>query len=319
MNTTKGLKYISTLLVLAVSRTSVTAQPVSGIADGLRMFMLGDQTSRLGQQENPQSIQVIGAGLPRTGTGSLQTALTSLGFHTYHMKKILEDSSHSALWAAVARGEETMDNAFAKIGQVGFNATLDYPTSDMIEDQLRLYPDAKVIISVRDNAAAWARSIVTLQRLMEATERPFSWKFPNFLPILFPKWHADVQAIRCNMGTRALGWESCAFMKPSMWKEPAWLEEQYEKQLSYVKARVPEDRLLIFNVKEGWEPLCKFLEVPVPNVPFPHVGDSAMLKRGYVVFHVLVYSWIPLLMILVLLMYTLCVVKKTPSSKVKQG
>ena len=73
----------------------------------------------------------------------------------------------------------------------------------------------------------------------------------------------------------------------------AWLATQYEAHNAQVKAHVPADRLLVFNVKEGWAPLCAFLGKQVPNEPFPFVNESADLEMAAKVMRRLSYAWLP--------------------------
>ena len=302
------------LLALPGSSIVVRAQPLGGVLDGMKLLLLGNQEYSLDrhsratskprdQQQSSSNIHVIGAGLPRTGTGSLHQALEILGYKTYHMVIVMEDSSHAKLWADVAKGQETTDAAFAAIAQVGFNATLDWPTSDMFQDQIRLYPEAKVVLSIRDDAAAWARSFSTLTRLIRALDRPFSWKFPNPLPLIFPTHSENMHTLRCATGKVVLGWNRCEQLAGKQWLESGFLEEQYQKHVDLVKTQVSHDQLLIFNVKEGWGPLCRFLELAVPDVPFPRVGDTAMLERSAVTFQACVHIWIPLLLAMLYALY----------------
>ena len=314
----KVTKTLLRVLLLALPRSVVVvrAQPLSGVLDGIKLLLLGNREYSLGRhrhamatskpkdlQQQSSKISVIGAGLPRTGTGSLHQALEILGYTTYHMVTVMEDSSHAKLWADVAEGRETTDAAFAAIAQVGFNATLDWPTSDLFQDQIRLYPEAKVVLSIRDDAAAWARSFSTLTRLIRALDRPFSWVFPNPLPLIFPTHTENMHTLRCATGKVVLGWNRCEQLVGKKWLEAGFLEEQYRKHVDLVKAQVPPDQLLIFNVKEGWGPLCRFLDLPVPDVPFPRVGDTAMLERSAIIFQACVYIWIPLLLAIVYSLY----------------
>ena len=129
---------------------------------------------------------------------------------------------------------------------------------------------------------------------MVITEQTFSWKYPSFLGYL-PVF-ASLKKIRHFMGTTHLklapgdlthGWRS---------KSDDWLAEQYQKHNAHVQANVKKENLLVFNVKEGWEPLCKFLGKEVPNEePFPNVQintTSALLGLRRT-FNLVVYLWIP--------------------------
>ena len=77
-------------------------------------------------------------------------------------------------------------------------------------------------------------------------------------------------------------------------KPDEWLKTQYERHNAQVASRVPPNKLLVFNVKEGWAPLCAFLGKPVPNQPFPFVNESAELSRASRIMVTISYSWIPL-------------------------
>ena len=127
---------------------------------------------------------------------------------------------------------------------------------------------------------------------IEVQERPFSLTYPTFI-----QWIPFMRAwkrMRDCMGTHLglppgqliRGWSS----QPD---PDAWLAAQYEAHNAQVKARVPDGRLLVFNVKEGWGPLCAFLGKEVPDEPFPFVNESADLKFAVKVMVVLSYAWLP--------------------------
>lgn len=78
-------------------------------------------------------------------------------------------------------------------------------------------------------------------------------------------------------------------------KPEGWLEKQYMAHNDAVKKHVPKNRLLVFNVKDGWEPLCEFLSKEVPHVPFPNVNESQELKRATKIMKIVSYGWIPFL------------------------
>ena len=68
-----------------------------------------------------------------------------------------------------------------------------------------------------------------------------------------------------------------------------------------VKKRCPKDKLLVFEAKDGWEPLCKFLNVPIPDVPYPNVNDTAAMRRSIQMVNIL--GWVILIAVLLLLIY----------------
>ena len=125
-----------------------------------------------------RGLQVIGAGLGRTGTLSLAAALEILGHKTYHFVT----PEHAEHWAQLADGDDgDVDSCLARITDGGYEATCDQPTADVFEDQMRMYPSAKVVLTVRDTPAAWVRSWRVLSDFIEVQERPFSLLYPSFI------------------------------------------------------------------------------------------------------------------------------------------
>jgi len=169
-------------------------------------------------------MNVIGAGLPRTGTLSLKLALDALGLGpTCHMSDLLADPDRAGLWEQALDGRRR----WAKIFD-GYHSAVGPPASGFWEQLTGAYPNARVLLSVRD-PESWGRSI-----------RETAW------------------------GTRNDG-------------PPGRLIEGMERHNEAVRRGVPRGRLLVWSAGEGWEPLCEFLGIPVPDVPFPHVGAGAEL------------------------------------------
>lgn len=233
-------------------------------------------------------IEVIGAGLGRTGTKSLQAALDKLGYRTYHFPL----PSHAETWARFAEGEASIDEVMDMVVRGGYTATCDDPPADLYAAQLRKYPDAKVVLTVRDTAAKWAASWRVLVDFIEVQERPFSLRYPTFIQwIPFMRaWKRMRNVIGTHLGLPPgqliRGWS--AQSDPDV-----WLAAQYEAHNEQVRANVPPGKLLVFNVKEGWGPLCAFLGKGVPAEPFPFVNESADLERARRAMVVLSYAWLP--------------------------
>lgn len=239
------------------------------------------------------SIEVIGAGLGRTGTKSLQAALDKLGYKTYHFPL----PAHAETWARYAEGEASSDEVLAMVARDGFTATCDNPPADLYAEQLRRYPDAKVVLTVRDNAAKWAASWRVLMDFVEVQERPFSLSYPTFIQWVpfMAAWKRLRNVIGVHLGLAPgqliRGWRA----QPD---PDGWLAAQYEAHNAQVRASVPEERLLVFNVKEGWAPLCAFLGKEVPAEPFPNVNESAELRRASRTMVALSYGWLPAVAVL---------------------
>jgi len=212
-------------------------------------------------------VEVIGAGLPRTATLTQKIALEMLGISPcYHMVNVLSDLSGVQQWSdAVDRKTGGGQVAWSKIF-AGFRAAVDWPSAFFYRDLMETYPDAKVLLSVRDSEA-WARSMhqtiwgglsgdTMLHDLAVARARiEPGWR--QFLTLMQDMWARSglLDASQGSFDTNAL----------------AAAMERYNQQ---VRQCVPPERLLVWSPAQGWEPLCEFLGVPVPSAPLPRVNDS---------------------------------------------
>jgi hypothetical protein len=259
---------------------------------------LNEASSNMNTAGTSPGIQVIGAGLGRTGTKSLQAALDLLGYKTYHFPL----PAHAESWARFAEGCISAEEAINVVSRDGFTATCDQPCADVYRDQLRLYPNAKVVLTVRESGAVWAASWKVLMNFIEVQERPFSLTYPSFI-----QWVPFMRAwkrMRNVMGTHLglppgeliRGWRS----QPD---PDAWLAAQYETHNAQVKHHMKDggSQLLVFNVKDGWAPLCAFLGKEVPAQPFPCVNESADIEFATKVMKSVTYAWLPLLAVSVAL------------------
>jgi len=253
-------------------------------------------------------IQVIVAGLGRTGTMSMLTALQTLGYKPYHLKNVMLNASHASAWRQVAEGQLDQVEIIRMIHQEGFDATMDNPMCELFELQMQLFPEAKVILTSHPRGAAgWAKSFLQLMKVVQLQTANFSMTYPNilqFVPVL-----RDLTAMRCLMGRATMGLRPCELIYESIDKQrvsPGWLEEQYEKHNAFVRAKVPKEKLLEFSVQDGWVPLCDFLGVPVPSGALPHVNDSAAMRRLGMILQLIVYGWVPTVLLVMLLMWRCC-------------
>jgi Sulfotransferase domain len=206
------------------------------------------------------NIKVIGAGLPRTGTLTQKLALEQLGFGpAYHWVNVLADLDQVELWNRALDGEGPWEEAFG-----GYASTVDWPGGYFYRELVEAYPEAKVLLSVRD-PEKWERSfretIVPLShgesliRLLASARGEIDPRWARYLKLVERMFWGP-------QGTFADGWQ-----------EPSQLIEQAERHNEQVKAVVPSERLLVWEVGEGWGPLCEFLEVDVPAGPLPHEND----------------------------------------------
>jgi Sulfotransferase domain len=193
-------------------------------------------------------LRVIGAGLPRTGTNSLQLALNRLGFGPcHHMYELLGDPSQWPQWLRVYHGERVDWEDVYK----GYNSAVDAPASFLWRELSTTYPDAKVILTTR-SPDSWRRSMVSAGAAIRANPpepslASFMQKSVDFFVKLSP-----------------------AMLPPDDASAFAAFSEHNET----VRRTISKERLLVFDVRDGWEPLCRFLSVPVPEEPFPRKNTA---------------------------------------------
>ena len=213
------------------------------------------------------TLEVIGAGFGRTGTMSLKVALEELGFGPcYHMTEVFANPEHIESWKAAARGEPLdWDEVFRD-----YRATVDWPAAAFYEELMERYPDAKVILTVRDSERWYESARTTIYGIQKtATSPPFS------LGALFVPRMKRMK--RAALMAADLAWGD---MFDGKFEDRRHAIEVFERWNEEVKERVPPDKLLVYEVKEGWGSLCEFLEVEVPkDKPFPHLNDAETFKR----------------------------------------
>lgn len=207
------------------------------------------------------ALKVIGAGFGRTGTASLKAALEELGFDKcYHMQEVFPQPQHVPVWQAASEGKPVdWDKLFD-----GYQATVDWPGCTFYKELMAHYPDAKVLLNVRD-PEAWYRS--TTNTIYRMSQRGFP---ASLVPLFIPRLRRFIRMVT------TLIWQKTF---DNRFGDKAYALEVFEKHNAEVKRTVPAEKLLVYEVKEGWEPLCAFLGVPVPDKPFPRLNDSAAFNQ----------------------------------------
>ncbi len=204
-------------------------------------------------------MKVIGAGLPRTGTLTQKLALEQLGLGPcYHWVNLIADLDQVELWHGLLDGEDLYDEIFA-----GYESTVDWPGGFVHRELAAAHPEAKVLLSVRDpdgwepsyreTIGAMSREDSLIRHLSDARRE------------VDPRWRRYLELV-----------ERMLWSERSPFAEGTSPEQMKEQMLAYnegVKATIPPERLLVWKVTEGWEPLCAFLDVPVPDEPLPHAND----------------------------------------------
>jgi hypothetical protein len=193
------------------------------------------------------TLQVVGAGLPRTGTSSLGVALEHLlGGRSYSMSVIPgHPFDLGSGWnQALAGGAPDWDHLFD-----GYTAALDWPASMFWRELSQAYPHALVVLSVRDTAETWWHSC-------NETFLPFARL------ALAPDWTEG----------RGLLDLLERFTGTGRWDDPSTMTAAYERHNAGVRQSAPQSRLLEWQATEGWAPICRALGLPMPDMPFPWVN-----------------------------------------------
>ncbi len=190
------------------------------------------------------ALKIVGTGLGRTGTKSLQSALNMLGFGPcHHMVEVFAHPESAKLWIDAAKGKPDWDAIFA-----AYQSVVDYPGAQFWRELVAYYPDAKVLHTIRD-PDEWFEST---QATIFSAESPASRRGPmsEFFAIILGGFGEHLH-------------------------DRAFMTDYFRKHTREVMRTVPAERLLVYEVSQGWAPLCEFLGVPVPGEPFPAQNSRA--------------------------------------------
>jgi Sulfotransferase domain len=213
-------------------------------------------------------VKVIGAGFGRTGTMSLKVALETLGLDPcYHMTEVLAHPEHTGFWISAWRREPADWEGVLGV----YEATMDWPACTFYGELMERHPDAKVILSVRD-PERWYESVRnTIYELSVIVPRHPLYRIGYTLVRLF---------VLRGPGNIDLAdeiiWQGTF---DGRFEDENHAIEVFERHNAEVQQRVPENRLLVYDVKSGWGPLCEFLGVEEPDEPFPRTNDTAQMRR----------------------------------------
>ncbi|MFV0526353.1 MAG: sulfotransferase family protein [Acidimicrobiales bacterium] len=206
-------------------------------------------------------MEVIGSGFGRTGTLSTKQALERLGFGPcHHMFEAIRHPAQFRTLATHLRGEPVDWPVFFG----GYQSQVDYPGAIIWRELMAAFPEAKVLHTVRDPDRWYDSTLTTVYRARTALA-PWARRL---VPIVD-------EAFRVN---DAMIWDG---LFEGRFEDRDRAIEIFEARTAEVVATVPPDRLLVFDVADGWEPLCAFLDVPVPDEPFPHVNDRRWMQLRF--------------------------------------
>lgn len=289
-----------------------------------------NQTDR---RAETKGLKIIGAGFGRTGTSSLTMALEELGFRScYHMREVMKHPEHLPYWEAASRGEDVDWQTFF----ADYQAAVDWPASRFYEELMQVYPEAKVVLTVRDPEQWYESTINTIYPLFfrimsrlplhfylllrmteipilgkairgmffrrgriidavtrsgtiidhfkhyerNALEQHFEEKVKRFplhlyLPLKMEKIALLGKAAKRRFYRRGSMLDTLVWNDTfkGQFEDKAYAMDVFKQHMEEVKKRVPAEKLLVYNVKDGWEPLCTFLGVKIPaGKPFPHLN-----------------------------------------------
>ncbi|MCK5897347.1 MAG: hypothetical protein KAG20_11100 [Cocleimonas sp.] len=209
-------------------------------------------------------IKVVNLSLGRTGTMSLKHALEDLGLDKcYHFSDIFDHQDHIDIWRSLAKGEPIDWEALFE----GYQSTVYWSTSYDYQFLLDKYPEMKFILTVRE-PEAWYKStfdtVYSLNRptLLRNIKFKIKGMFDPELRKLYKLWKFQ----------ETLLWQNTF---KGRFHDKDFAIQQFEQHIENVKKNVPAERLLVYKIQQGWQPLCDFLQLPVPETDFPRVNDTA--------------------------------------------
>ena len=226
------------------------------------------------------SLRVIGAGFGRTGTLSLKIALEELGFGPcHHMKEVMKNQQQTEWFHQASKGEKVnWEEVFEK-----YQSAVDWPAVAYYQELADTFPEAKIILGIRD-VDAWYQSVSeTIYTVLP--------NFPKWIRLVLPRTNKAMDMIDRTVW---IGEFSGRF------EDKEFAVDVYNKHIELVKKVIPAERLLIHSAKDGWQPLCDFLGVPVPDEPYPWVNESINFKRNLRIIKAM--KWMPAILVIVLLL-----------------
>ncbi len=190
------------------------------------------------------ALKIVGSGLGRSGTMSMKLALEQLGFGPcHHMIEVFQHPETMALWVDAAEGRPDWDLIFKD-----YASMVDYPGCRYWRELADFYPDAKVLHTMRDPDEWFDSTQATIFAPGSFADNP-----PPHLEKFFGFLRSDFGG---NIHDRAS------------------MTDYFRRHSAAVEATIPKERLLVYEAGEGWQRLCAFLGVPVPETPFPHTNTS---------------------------------------------
>lgn len=209
------------------------------------------------------AIKIVGAGFPRTGTNTLKKALEQLGYSkTYHFKEMIAKPTDLQHWLTL---EETGTTNWDELYE-GYEASVDLPAYPWYKEHLERYPDAKVILTVRP-FDKWYESLYST--IYQAGPQTLPQKLAMLTKLLFnPRIRKMIKCVK--FAKRRI----FQVELQGKFEDKAFAEKVFNDHIEKVKSEVPAEKLLVYDVRDGWAPLCEFLGVPEPDDALPHLNKK---------------------------------------------
>lgn len=196
------------------------------------------------------TLRVVGAGLGRTGSTSLKLALERLlGAPCYHMSEVFKHPEHIPHWHSAARGEMPDWHALFS----GYGAAVDWPVGSFWPEISTAFPDAFIVLTTRDAESWWDSAHATIFQAMKRVDNG--------------PWREMIDEMFRSRFT------------PTVEDKDACIAA-YERHVAHARRSAPKARFLEWSPREGWQPLCDALRLPVPDEPFPHLNSREEFLAG---------------------------------------
>ena len=196
------------------------------------------------------ALKIIGAGMGRTGTASLKVAIEALDSgRCYHMSEVLKNPECTADWINAAEGNPDWEKIFSD-----YSSTVDNPGCNFWKELADYYPEAKVILTVRD-ADKWFDS---------TNETIHSVEFAGFIK---------------NSPFGEMVQKTVWDVMENRMQDRKYMVDFFTERTSEIVNSIATERLLVYQVSDGWEPLCNFLDVPIPDMDFPRINSRDETKE----------------------------------------
>jgi len=256
-----------------------------GLGHVFKIFVQMPYHYLVGTVEQPRlqasgELKVVGVGFGRTGTYSVKLALEELGMPTLHTQHLYENENENIfkMWTDLIF-QPSLDQGHAVLGepdfdiitQHGYQATMDFPVALYYEQIMDKYPDCKFILTTRENSQVWFRSWESMTKSISTPANLGGifltgvQRYSIYLRWLFAIVNKDDSFITSSI--------------PKINQEKENAIQSYEEHNRKIRELIPSDKLLEYSVKQGWQPLCDFLEIAdCPTTPFPKTNSARSVQ-----------------------------------------